>query len=210
MSPEPSLSAKVGCRSRNSALQRGCRTSVYHRFGDRPALTRQDINLPQIGDDLFGFMVLPCHRSIHPNGPLTNIRDGSLQEGQAIAALLHEAVEDQGGLPTARQTAKRFGERVAGIVLTCTDATPEPGETKAPWRERKTASVRRLKVSGKIRRFPTLMTCASTETREDQGRLNGSNSTVRVFNFSGGSNRVSATALRPAWTLRDRSTLPGA
>jgi (p)ppGpp synthase/HD superfamily hydrolase len=65
-------------------------------------------------------------------------------EDQAIAGLLHDAVEDQGGLTTARLIAERFGERVAGIVLACTDATPEPGEAKAPWRDRKTAYIGHL------------------------------------------------------------------
>jgi hypothetical protein len=33
------------------------------------ALTGQEINLPQLGDDLFGLVALPCHRSIHPKWP---------------------------------------------------------------------------------------------------------------------------------------------
>jgi hypothetical protein len=35
-----------------------------HRPGDRLALRRQDIHLPQLGDDLFGLVALPCHLSI--------------------------------------------------------------------------------------------------------------------------------------------------
>ena len=34
--------------------------------GRLAVLTGQEINLPQLGDDLFGLMALPCHRSIHP------------------------------------------------------------------------------------------------------------------------------------------------
>ena len=55
-------------------------------------------------------------------------------EDTAIAAVLHDAIEDQGG-PKAREVIRtRFGERVAGIVDECsdTDETPKP-----PWRERK-------------------------------------------------------------------------
>lgn len=55
-------------------------------------------------------------------------------EDEAIAALLHDAVEDQGGLPTREEIRRRFGDRVMTIVDGCTDAvtTPTP-----PWRERK-------------------------------------------------------------------------
>jgi (p)ppGpp synthase/HD superfamily hydrolase len=55
-------------------------------------------------------------------------------EDQAIAALLHDAVEDQGGIPTLQEIRKRFGERVARIVDSCTDAYVRP---KPPWRKRK-------------------------------------------------------------------------
>jgi (p)ppGpp synthase/HD superfamily hydrolase len=55
-------------------------------------------------------------------------------EDEAIAALLHDAVEDQGGQATAEQIRRRFGDRVTEIVLGCTDADTIP---KPPWRERK-------------------------------------------------------------------------
>lgn len=55
-------------------------------------------------------------------------------EDQAIAALLHDAVEDQGGLPTLEQIRARFGPQVAEIVLACSDSLETP---KPPWRERK-------------------------------------------------------------------------
>ena len=55
-------------------------------------------------------------------------------EDEAIAALLHDAVEDQGGAPTREKIRQRFGERVAEIVDGCTDADTVP---KPPWRKRK-------------------------------------------------------------------------
>jgi len=55
-------------------------------------------------------------------------------EEQAIAALLHDAVEDQGGAPTLERIRLGFGDRVAGIVDACTDTDEEP---KPPWLERK-------------------------------------------------------------------------
>jgi (p)ppGpp synthase/HD superfamily hydrolase len=55
-------------------------------------------------------------------------------EDQAIAALLHDAVEDQGGSATLETIRVRFGERVAAIVAACSDSFEMP---KPPWRERK-------------------------------------------------------------------------
>jgi (p)ppGpp synthase/HD superfamily hydrolase len=43
-------------------------------------------------------------------------------EDEAIAAVLHDAVEDQGGKPTLARIRRRFGARVAEIVEGCTDA----------------------------------------------------------------------------------------
>jgi (p)ppGpp synthase/HD superfamily hydrolase len=61
------------------------------------------------------------------------LEDGG-DEDQAIAALLHDAVEDQGGLATLEEIHRRYGERVAAIVEGCTDAYSIP---KPPWRQRK-------------------------------------------------------------------------
>lgn len=58
-------------------------------------------------------------------------------EEQIIAAMLHDAVEDCGGPPVAEEIRSRFGDRVATIVLDCSDAAPLPGEAKAPWEQRK-------------------------------------------------------------------------
>jgi (p)ppGpp synthase/HD superfamily hydrolase len=55
-------------------------------------------------------------------------------EDEAIAALLHDAVEDQGGLATEALIRTRFGDAVAEIVMGCSDATTVP---KPPWRARK-------------------------------------------------------------------------
>ena len=47
-------------------------------------------------------------------------------EDMAIAALLHDAVEDQGGIVTLADIHRRFGERVARIVDGCTDSYEQP------------------------------------------------------------------------------------
>lgn len=68
------------------------------------------------------------------------IEDGG-DEDQAIAALLHDAVEDQGGQATMDEIRRRFGDRVAHIVDGCTDTYQEP---KPPWRQRKEAYLAHL------------------------------------------------------------------
>lgn len=63
-------------------------------------------------------------------------------EDQAIAALLHDAIEDQGGDVARQEIRRRFGDEVAAIVEGCTDAETIP---KPPWRARKEAYVEHLK-----------------------------------------------------------------
>jgi (p)ppGpp synthase/HD superfamily hydrolase len=55
-------------------------------------------------------------------------------EDQFIAALLHDAVEDQGGIETLDRIRERFGATVADYVAGCSDSDDAP---KPPWRERK-------------------------------------------------------------------------
>lgn len=55
-------------------------------------------------------------------------------EDQAIAALLHDAAEDQGGEKMLAEIRAKFGDRVAAIVSDCTDSWVEP---KPAWRQRK-------------------------------------------------------------------------
>ncbi|MFM6450530.1 MAG: HD domain-containing protein, partial [Planktothrix sp.] len=57
-------------------------------------------------------------------------------ESEAIAALLHDAIEDQGGAKIRDEIQQRFGETVAQIVEGCTDTDLTP---KPPWRDRKEA-----------------------------------------------------------------------
>lgn len=59
-------------------------------------------------------------------------------ETEAIAALLHDAVEDCGGAKRLRDIERTFGKDVARIVQGCTDTDQTP---KPPWLERKRAYV---------------------------------------------------------------------
>jgi len=66
-------------------------------------------------------------------------------EDMAIAALLHDVVEDCGGMPRLREIRKQFGPRVAKIVEGCTDSFGEP---KPEWIERKKDYLREVKHAG--------------------------------------------------------------
>ena len=68
------------------------------------------------------------------------LEDGGTED-EAIAAVLHDAVEDQGGAPTLRRIEQLFGREVAHIVAACSDTDVMP---KPPWRERKEAYVAHL------------------------------------------------------------------
>jgi (p)ppGpp synthase/HD superfamily hydrolase len=61
------------------------------------------------------------------------LEDGG-DEDEAIAALLHDAIEDQGGDATRQRISAQFGDRVTTIINGCTDSETMP---KPPWEDRK-------------------------------------------------------------------------
>lgn len=65
-------------------------------------------------------------------------------ETEAIAALLHDAAEDQGGDVALTEIEERFGPEVAAIVEECSDTVVTP---KPPWRERKQSYIEHLKTA---------------------------------------------------------------
>jgi (p)ppGpp synthase/HD superfamily hydrolase len=85
-------------------------------------------------------------------------------EDEAIGALLHDAVEDQGGEATLQEIRLCFGEAVAAIVSGCSDSDTIP---KPPWRERKeryiahlsaaTAAVRLVSMADKLHNVRTIL-----------------------------------------------------
>lgn len=101
-------------------------------------------------------------------------------EEEAIAALLHDAIEDQGGDRTRREILDRFGERVAAIVEGCTDADVQP---KPPWRQRKEAylahlpgappSVRLVSAADKLYNARTIVADYQRVGEELWGRFRG-------------------------------------
>jgi (p)ppGpp synthase/HD superfamily hydrolase len=77
------------------------------------------------------------------------LEDGG-DEDQAIAALLHDAIEDRGGDKTRQEIKAKFGERVVNIVNGCTDAEVTP---KPPWKQRKQQYIEKMSnASPEVRR----------------------------------------------------------
>lgn len=74
----------------------------------------------------------------HLLGVCAFVLDYGGDEDQAIGGLLHDAVEDQGGMQTADEIERLFGSRVRRIVLECSDSE---SDDKAPWKTRKLAYI---------------------------------------------------------------------
>jgi len=78
----------------------------------------------------------------HLMGVTSLVLEAGGDEDLAIAALLHDVVEDCGGAPMLKEVRRRFGSRVARVVEGCTDADTDP---KPPWRDRKENYIRHLR-----------------------------------------------------------------
>ena len=81
----------------------------------------------------------------HPMAVCSLVLEDGGSEDEAIAALLHDAVEDGGGQPVLEEIRRRFGEKVAEIVWDCSDTDEVP---KPPWLERKTRHIEHIRQSG--------------------------------------------------------------
>jgi GTP pyrophosphokinase len=77
----------------------------------------------------------------HLLGACSIALDYGANEDEAIAALLHDAIEDGEPTEVARQIVWSFGEEVGRIVEGCSDSDTHP---KPPWPERKEAYLVRL------------------------------------------------------------------
>ncbi len=101
-------------------------------------------------------------------------------ETEAIAALLHDAVEDQGGPPTREEIRRRFGAEVVAIVDGCSDTDQEP---KPPWQARKeaylaglgheAASVRLVSAADKLHNVRDILAAYRALGEALWGRFNG-------------------------------------
>ena len=118
------------------------------------------------------------------------LEDGG-DEDEAIAGLLHDAVEDQGGRPTLEEIERRFGEKVARIVLACSDSETEP---KPPWRERKERYVAHIRhAEADVRRVSSA------------DKLHNARSILADYRVIGD---LSSIASRRARTRRSGTTVP--
>lgn len=123
-------------------------------------------------------------------------------EDEAIAALLHDAIEDAGGDRIRRVIRERFGEKILAIVEGCTDTDETP---KPPWRKRKedyiaharhaSPSVRLVSMADKLHNARSILQDYRTHGEAVWRRFNGGQdgslwyyrSLVEVFRESGSS-----------------------
>ena len=68
------------------------------------------------------------------------LEDGGSKD-EAIAGLLHDGPEDQGGQETVEEIRRKFGPVVAEIVVACSDTFEKP---KPAWRPRKEQHIAKL------------------------------------------------------------------
>jgi (p)ppGpp synthase/HD superfamily hydrolase len=97
--------------------------------------TRKGSDIPSMAH-LLGVASLVMGENGHAPVPVT--------EDMAIAAILHDAVEDHGGLPRLRDIEHNFGPNVARMVEGLTDSFSEDANQKPSWEERKAGYVERL------------------------------------------------------------------
>jgi (p)ppGpp synthase/HD superfamily hydrolase len=89
----------------------------------------------------------------HLLGVTSIVLDYGGDEEMAIAALLHDAVEDHGGRPMLRVIEQLFGARVAKMVDGCTDSYAEDPKKKESWERRKFRYLRRIRHEDAETRF---------------------------------------------------------
>ena len=97
--------------------------------------TRKATNIPYMAH-LLGVASLVMGENGHAPIPVT--------EDMVIAAILHDAVEDHGGMPRLHDIEHNFGAEVARLVKGLTDSFAEEPSEKVRWEERKRAYVERL------------------------------------------------------------------
>jgi (p)ppGpp synthase/HD superfamily hydrolase len=98
-------------------------------FGKHTGQTRKASSVPYIA---------------HLMGVAALVLEFGGDEEMAIAALLHDVVEDCGGAPMLKEIKRRFGSRVARIVEGCTDSNTDP---KPPWQARKEGYIQHLRTA---------------------------------------------------------------
>ena len=99
---------------------------------------RKGTDIPYMAH-LLGVASLVMGEAGHAGFPVT--------EDMVIAALLHDAAEDQGGLRRLQDIEQNFGPNVARMVEGLSDSLSEDSSKKQSWPERKQAYIERLRES---------------------------------------------------------------
>jgi (p)ppGpp synthase/HD superfamily hydrolase len=73
----------------------------------------------------------------HLLGVASIVIDAGGTEDEAIAALLHDAPEDQGGRRRLNEIVEKFGDRVGQVIEGCSDPLAEDGKVDTAWEDRK-------------------------------------------------------------------------
>jgi (p)ppGpp synthase/HD superfamily hydrolase len=133
----------------------------------------------------------------HPMAVASIALEFGATEDQAIAALLHDAIED-GGIQYANIIKAQFGHHVHNLVQGCTDGTPDASGKKAPWLERKTAYLQHLEASSDE---VLLVSCSD--------KLHNARAIVSDLINEGPSvfNRFSSTTEQTLWYYRQLATI---
>jgi (p)ppGpp synthase/HD superfamily hydrolase len=149
----------------------------------------------------------------HLLGVCSLVIDYGGDEEMAIAALLHDAVEDHGGYPMLDRIREQFGARVAHIVDGCTDSYAVDPSQKQPWRVRKEpylarvpledADVRLVSAADKLYNCRTILRDIRRDGLRALDRFNGGrkdtvwyyDELVRAFQKAGTNDLVEELAL---------------
>lgn len=120
-----------------------------------------------------------CAYVAHLLGVASLVMEAGGSEEECIAALLHDAVEDQGGAPRAAEIRDRFGSAVAAIVDACT----EHRTAGLDWKGRKLSAIRKAREAGasgrlviaadKLYNARALAALLREEGEDAWGRFNG-------------------------------------
>jgi (p)ppGpp synthase/HD superfamily hydrolase len=133
----------------------------------------------------------------HPMAVASIALEFGATEDQAIAALLHDAIED-GGASYAHSIEALFGTYVLTLVQGCTDGIPDQSGEKALWIDRKTAYLEHLQGASEE---VLLVSCSD--------KLHNARAIVSDLITEGPSvfNRFSATTEQTLWYYRQLATI---
>jgi GTP pyrophosphokinase len=120
----------------------------------------------------------------HPLRVMGLVMEYTADDETIIAAVLHDVVEDAGGLLVAEEIRERFGKNVCRYVLECSDSTTPPNTPKPEWRERKENFINRIATITKQSRL--IITCDKIDNMQSMLRDKERQGKDFWQNFKGG------------------------